>query len=168
MLILPLSAITIPPDRQRQAFDGGSLEELMESIQTVGLLHPIVLREGCQLVAGERRFRAVQALSLIGVEIRFGGELLPVGHVAAVDLGDLSPKEQYQAELDENIRRADLTWQEKAQALARLSALRQEGGLSPAEAVREIAKDIAPDAERLAAEHLTRQSITLAAHLDDP
>ena len=66
MLLLPLAAITIPPDRQRREFDPEALEELGISIQRLGLLHPIVVRtlpDGqYHLVAGERRLRAITRL----------------------------------------------------------------------------------------------------------
>lgn len=168
MVILPLNAIQIPPNRQRQTFDDSSLEELINSIKEVGLLHPIVIKEGAELVAGERRFRAISVLAMMGQTYRFNGETLPEGHIPCVDIGDVSPSEQYQAELDENLRRADLTWQERAQAIARLASLQEAAGVSPAAAIQAIAKDLAPEADRLATEHLTRQSVILASHLNDP
>ena len=55
-------------DRQRKAFDEDTLEELALSIQTKGLLHPVVLMSRKSkskpfiLVAGERRLRAMNLL----------------------------------------------------------------------------------------------------------
>ena len=45
--------------------DEAALQELVTSIQTSGLLQPVVVRAhagGYQLIAGERRWRAVQRL----------------------------------------------------------------------------------------------------------
>lgn len=109
--------------RQREEFNPDWLADLAESIRAVGLLHPIVLRNGHTLVAGERRLRACQSIFAIGERIRFGDQWAPVDEVPCVDLGELSPAEAYRAELDENIRRADLTWQERAAATLRLAEM---------------------------------------------
>ena len=54
------------PKQPRQVFDEEALEELKTSIQEVGFLQPIVVREGedeqYELVMGERRWRAAQAI----------------------------------------------------------------------------------------------------------
>ena len=55
-------SIQIPLDRQRQEFDPMELLTLADSIESKGLMHPVVLREGDVLVAGERRLRAIQTL----------------------------------------------------------------------------------------------------------
>lgn len=168
MNLIPVGDVNVSDDRQRQQFDGDALEELTASIESVGLLHPIVLREGRFLVAGERRFRAIQNLYLLGRQFKHSGNLVPAGLVPFVDLGTLSPSEQYEAELDENTKRADLTWQELATARKRLAELRMASGSTKPQAIAEVASDVLPETTRLAAQHLVRQSITLAEHLDDP
>lgn len=58
---IPLTSITPNPQQPRQVFDEQDLAELVTSLQTIGLLQPIVVRpqgSGYELVAGERRFRA--------------------------------------------------------------------------------------------------------------
>ena len=79
---IPLDAIDTNPRQPREAFDQRSLAELAQSLQTVGLLQPIVVRETSraakhtqeprhglgpetgpsryEIIAGERRFRAAQ------------------------------------------------------------------------------------------------------------
>ena len=62
---VPFSEIIISPNRQRQEFDPEALMDLSNSISTVGLMHPIVVREtpaGPVLVAGERRLRALETI----------------------------------------------------------------------------------------------------------
>jgi ParB family chromosome partitioning protein len=61
---IPVDAIVPNPKQPRQVFDEEALEELRISIQEVGFLQPIVVRqvdgERYELVMGERRWRAAQ------------------------------------------------------------------------------------------------------------
>ncbi|WP_256103647.1 ParB/RepB/Spo0J family partition protein [Streptomyces sp. ODS05-4] len=61
---LPLDAITPNPRQPRKVFDEDALAELVTSIQEVGLLQPVVVRElsadRYELIMGERRWRASQ------------------------------------------------------------------------------------------------------------
>src|SRR2546422_3729000 len=63
---LPVREIRPNPFQPRQDVDAASLEELKSSIQQAGLLQPVVVRTaasgGDELIAGERRLRACQAL----------------------------------------------------------------------------------------------------------
>jgi ParB family transcriptional regulator, chromosome partitioning protein len=65
---LPISAVTPNPRQPRQVFDDDALDELVASIQEVGLLQPVVVREVSpgrfELVMGERRWRASQRAGL--------------------------------------------------------------------------------------------------------
>jgi ParB family chromosome partitioning protein len=64
---IPVGAIVPNPKQPRQAFDDEALAELKTSIEEVGFLQPIVVRElgpeKYELVMGERRWRAAQALA---------------------------------------------------------------------------------------------------------
>lgn len=63
---IPLASITPNPKQPRQVFDDDALDELKASIEEVGFLQPIVVRElgpdRFELVMGERRLRAATAL----------------------------------------------------------------------------------------------------------
>lgn len=63
---ISVDAIVPNPKQPRQVFDEDALEELKVSIQEVGFLQPIVVRqlddEKFELVMGERRWRAAQAV----------------------------------------------------------------------------------------------------------
>lgn len=62
---LPLRRIRPNPFQPRRQFEEGSLGELVESIRQNGLLQPLVVRPAgseFELVAGERRWRALQEL----------------------------------------------------------------------------------------------------------
>lgn len=65
---LPVTAITPNPRQPRENFDEDALAELVTSIEEVGLLQPIVVRdlgEGrYELIMGERRWRACQDAGL--------------------------------------------------------------------------------------------------------
>jgi ParB family transcriptional regulator, chromosome partitioning protein len=63
---VPVAAITPNAKQPRQVFDEEALDELKTSIEEVGFLQPIVVRElvpgQYEIVMGERRWRAAQAL----------------------------------------------------------------------------------------------------------
>src|SRR6185369_10017875 len=128
MRLVKESEIVIATDRQRRLFDEASMMELQDSIEKFGLMHPIVIRPGengnAHLVAGERRVRALRDIWALGGRVEYDGVVLDPGMFPAVTLGELSPYEAEEAELDENLRRANLTWQEHATAVARLLRLR--------------------------------------------
>lgn len=106
MPLIPINDIQIKPDRQRQFFDPKRLEELSESIRTVGQLQPIILDRENFLVAGERRIKACQLLGW--TEIRFEY------------LDTLDPWEQEVAQLDENLHREALSVTEELAAKKKL------------------------------------------------
>lgn len=105
--------IIIPPDRQRREI---TTEDLEASISYVlpsgsrrGIINPLVITRDLTLVAGERRLRAALALALPLVPVRF--------------IEDLPVSERKLLELEENLRRKDLTWTEKALAFAEMFSL---------------------------------------------
>ncbi|MFE9257378.1 ParB/RepB/Spo0J family partition protein [Streptomyces sp. NPDC006879] len=65
---LALDAITPNPKQPREVFDEDALAELVTSIQEVGLLQPVVVRqlgpERYELIMGERRWRACREAGL--------------------------------------------------------------------------------------------------------
>jgi ParB family transcriptional regulator, chromosome partitioning protein len=65
-----VDAIVANPRQPRQVFDSDSMAELAASIEIVGLLQPVVVRQAgygrFELIMGERRWRACQ---LAGVEV---------------------------------------------------------------------------------------------------
>src|SRR5215472_3479764 len=67
---IPVDAIVANPRQPRQVSDEDSLAELAASIEIVGLLQPVVVRQAghgrFELIMGERRWRACQ---LAGVEV---------------------------------------------------------------------------------------------------
>ncbi len=62
---VPVDRVRPNPYQPRSEFEAGSLGELVESIRENGLLQPLVVRpagDGWELVAGERRWRAIREL----------------------------------------------------------------------------------------------------------
>lgn len=162
------SEITIHTNRQRKDFDPEALTDLGNSISQVGLLHAPVMREtplGLVLVAGERRLRAMETIWLLGDGIRYNGVLLPPYEVPFVTLGELSPLEAEEAELDENLKRRDLTWQERSEALGRLHQLRlaQANQAGESHSVRDTLTEVETTDYTQ-----DRQALLLAEHLDNP
>lgn len=163
----------VVPDRQRKLHNPTAHVELQNSIRTVGLLHPIIVRasdEGVVLVAGERRLRAIKDITALGGIPRFEGKEIPLEQIPIVELGELDPLDAEAAELDENIRRLDLSFQERAAATAKLfnlrTALALRAGESPP-SVADISEEIRGSREGVFQSN-TRREILVARHLDDP
>ena len=96
--------------RQRQALE--KIEELAQSIQHIGLINPPVITPEGQLIAGRRRIAAVSLLGWTHVPVQLST--------------DLSEIELHVLELEENVKRVDLTWQEQTAAIARYHELRAQ------------------------------------------
>jgi DNA modification methylase/ParB-like chromosome segregation protein Spo0J len=164
---LPLTSIRVPAGRQRTSIDDTHLAALVTSISTVGLLQPLVVRTSGPdtiLVAGERRLRAIENIAILGGRIRCAGEDVPEGHAPICDIGSLDPLAAFEAELEENIRRVDLTWQERTAAEARLVQLRREqarasGASEPS--MLDIGAELAPDLEPDVQRERARQAVLL-------
>ena len=106
--MMPVSSIEPHLDQPRRHFDEAALAELAESIQTRGLIQPIVVRphgHRFQIVAGERRWRAAQKARL---------------HEVPVIVREFNDAETLEVALLENIQRRDLNAIEEAEGYKRL------------------------------------------------
>lgn len=104
LMELPVSAIRRNPYQPRATFDEESIAELAQSIRQVGLLQPLLVRkvsDGYELVAGERRLRAVASLGMEKVPCIVQQEI--VDETSAM------------MALIENLQREDLHYLEEAQ-----------------------------------------------------
>lgn len=172
MQTIHVSKVILTPDRQRKEFDPTAMAELAATIEGKGLMHPIVLREtpdGYVLVAGERRMRAMQDLWMLGGKVRHNGQLVEEDHVPFVTLGQLSPLEAEEAELEENLHRQDLTWQEQAAAMAKLHRLRSAQAQSEGRVhtVADTAMETKGRSDGSYQESV-RKDLIVAKHLDNP
>jgi ParB family chromosome partitioning protein len=123
---IPVDSIVPNPKQPRQVFDDEQLEELKISIQEVGFLQPIVVRElgddKYELVMGERRWRAAQAV---------GKDLIPA------IIRDTKDDAMLRDALLENIHRAQLNPLEEAAAYQQLL---EEFGATHEELARKIGR----------------------------
>lgn len=172
-MLTSISSILTPAGRQRQDFEPAALVELAQSIEQRGLIHAILLRpDGKTLVAGERRLRAItEYLYPLGKTFTYNGEPVPAGQIPYSIAASDDPLELEELELDENLRRKDLTWQELATTHARLHELRSKQAT--------VAKAVAPTIAETAVEvfgpdfnayqHDTiRQEVIVSRYLDRP
>jgi ParB family chromosome partitioning protein len=112
---LPIEQIALPSQQPRRYFDPEKLERLVQSVREHGILEPLLVRplsEGnYELVAGERRYRAAQAVGLSEVP---------------VVVKALNEREALQVALIENLQREDLSAFEETEAIVQLLALQLE------------------------------------------
>src|SRR6516225_8844688 len=112
-----LSEIVPSPLQPRKSFRSDQLEELTESIREHGIIQPLIVRKvdgKCEIIAGERRWRAASRLGL---------------KEAPVIVRQASDRDVLELALIENLQREDLNPIEEANAYRRLAeefALRQE------------------------------------------
>lgn len=111
--LIPIDKITLGDRRRTEA---GDIEGLAKSIYKFGLLHPIIVDSNNNLVAGGRRLAACKSLGHVTIPAR--------------DIGDLTAAELREIELEENIRRKDLTEYERSRFM-----------VQRAEVVKEISRD---------------------------
>ena len=116
---LPVADISPSSRQPRRSFDEAELQELADSIRSLGLVQPVVVRAGkagaeapWELIAGERRLRAARLAGL---------ETVPALVRSADEAGSL------EIALAENVAREDLNAIEEAHAYA---ALADEFGLT--------------------------------------
>ena len=115
---IPIDQIEPNPDQPRREFDETAMQELAASIQTMGIIAPITLRQVSenhyQIIAGERRWRASQIAGLTAIP----AYIRTANDESVMELA-----------LVENIQREDLTAIEIALAyehLAETSGMTQE------------------------------------------
>jgi DNA modification methylase len=173
--LIHVDKISIALNRQRREFDATLLQELITSIQDskAGLLHAPVLRaegEHFYIVAGERRLRAIKDIYDLGGTFNYSGQSIPHGMVPYTLLTDLTDLEAWEAELEENIRRTDLSWHERAQATSELMRLRGAQAIErgePAPTTAAIAEEVRGSSIG-GAQDDTRKELIVARHLHDP
>lgn len=103
VILAPVSEIVASPFQPRRHFDEEQITELAESIRESGLIQPLVVRRVAgkyELIAGERRLRAVTRLGQ--TEVR-------------VVIHEATDREVAELTLIENLQRADLTPLEEAE-----------------------------------------------------
>lgn len=104
---LSISSIVVNRgDRQRKEIREADINDLALSISKRGLINPIVVTSDLVLVAGETRLSACRALGWTSIPAQF--------------VDDLDPIELKFIELEENIKRKNLSWQDECLAVLEL------------------------------------------------
>lgn len=105
------TSIVIPADRQREKAEPD--EGLRASITRHGILNPLIIHSNNELVAGERRLATALELKLTQIPVRVFETLTPI--------------ERHEIELQENLARKQLTWQEEVKAVGDYHWMRVQG-----------------------------------------
>lgn len=117
MIEVDFESIEFCETQPRQYFDEDDLESLKQSISEVGLVQPIVIRKSegdkYEVVAGERRRRAIEALRTENKNNEFN-------RFQKIKVLLINDKYEEIA-IIENVIRTDITWVELAEALDKLS-----------------------------------------------
>lgn len=110
MVLFDPNSIIIPPNRLREANDE-AVEALAVSLIRFGQLQPILINRSNTLVAGLHRVLACRINQM---------------QVACIYRDEADELFLREVELEENIRRLDMTWQERERAIATLHEIRQK------------------------------------------
>ena len=108
---VPIERVYANPDQPRRTFAEKDLEDLTASVTEKGIIQPLIVRpdpnnrDGYQIVAGERRWRAAQRAKL---------------HSIPVLVRNLTDTEVLELAIIENIQRADLNAIEEAMGYRQL------------------------------------------------
>ena len=124
--LIRVDRIQSNPRQPREYFATETLAELTESIRKNGVVQPILVRpkgSGYEVVCGERRFRATQAVGLL--------------EIPAV-VRQMSDEEALKCSIVENVQRSDLNPIEEAHAYQRLA---QEFNMTQEKVAEVVGKD---------------------------
>jgi len=122
----PIEAIEPNPYQPRQQFSASEMDGMVTSVREKGVLTPLLvskIKNGYQLIAGERRWRAAQKAGLARVP---------------VVVREATPTESLELALIENIHRQDLNPIEEALAYQRLM---EEMGATQESLSKKLGKD---------------------------
>jgi DNA modification methylase len=175
-------------DKRVFTFKPEVVKELQQSFKEVGQLQPIIVvapddsSSPFKLNIGRHRYQAAKENYKADPNYthHFLGQPCPPMTVAAIDVRDIPAETLLNMEVHENVHRMDLTWPEKAAALAMLHELGMKNhekakveGLVPADSKYNIgmtAKKLAgvTGGNEMAITNKISQSLILAKQLDDP
>ncbi len=154
--------------RQRSSFSQEGIEKLEDSIERLGLLHPIVCKPDMTLVAGRRRLEAIKNLHERNIDFICDGIPIARRMVPYVSTRDFSEVEAQEAEFEENAIRESLSWQDEVNALASLHVLRTE--MYPGQTKLKTAEEVSRHSGQSVIhtrDKISRATI-IAPHLSDP
>jgi ParB-like chromosome segregation protein Spo0J/DNA modification methylase len=142
----PVASIIVDREsRQRTTLDK-DIKALSEQIERAGLINPIVIHEDGRLIAGERRLEA--------------HKLLGYKNIRCSIFETMSENDAFLIELQENLARRQLCWQDEAKAVLDYHEMRRK--VIPMWTNRATSQDIGCSEERV------RLYTTVAKLLGDP
>lgn len=171
MRLAQIADVRIPP-RQRLNKPASHIRDLKTSILSKGLLHAPVLSQAADtslsLIVGECRLTAMRELHEDGHIFTYDGTEIPAGAIPYSLIVDLTPADLAEAELEENLLRAALTWAEENQAKLLIHRLRQSQ--FPDQTRRDTAKEIAEKAgtTQVSEERNIERALLVESHLQNP
>ncbi len=129
IMLIPIDQIEPNPFQPRTSFDEESLEELADSIKSLGLIQPITVRRkagsGYQIISGERRYRAskLAGLAEMPAYIRETDDhgMLEMAIVENIQRKDLDPIE-VALSFQRLIEECDLTQEQMAERVGKKRA----------------------------------------------
>lgn len=121
--VIPWSEVKTRSDRQRKEIPLEHIKALAESISQNGLFHAPIVNEQMELIAGDCRLRAMKILIDRKEEIVYNGQGLGLELIPVVKTHKTGERDLYRIELEENLRRKNLSQLEEAQAIAKLHEL---------------------------------------------
>lgn len=115
----PVVSLSPDPSQPRKRFDPASISSLSQSLQSEGLLHPILVRKAGEggdawiIVAGERRWRAAREASweyiaCIEVDARLATRIALIENLQRVDLTPLEEAQGISDNLSAGLSLADV------------------------------------------------------------
>lgn len=172
MRIVPIEKIEIR-ERQRELDPKtvGNIEDSLTSKKR--LIHAPLVGEderGIFLVAGEHRIAAITNVHKKQIVFAYDGQEIPLGFCPVTDVRDLSAGDLLELELEENIFRAEISWQDRARALAAIHKMRQveNPGQTFTATATEMAAKSGKDRPTGKDRTAVRNSIILAENLHRP
>ncbi len=109
---IAISKINISRERFRDVKKSDrEVEELAQSILRYGQLQPIILGDDNELIDGMNRLTAHELNGAVDIEYMY--------------IKDITETMAREIELESNIRRKEMTWQERAKAIAEIDRLKQ-------------------------------------------
>lgn len=174
MQLIPRNLIEIGPrQRAEDSVTVTSVAEMKQSILQRGLFHPPVVAQHEDkyiLVIGRRRLFALDQIAKEDKKIICNNVEVEPGQIPVTLLADyLDEVGRFEAELDENLHREDLNWQDRTRALAALHDLRWQQ--DPRQTLTDTANELVEKNKLPKTESQSRavsDAVLVAKNLHDP
>jgi site-specific DNA-methyltransferase (adenine-specific) len=124
--IIPLAHLKLQPTRQRKEIPNEHIVELAKSIKENGLLHAPIVSPDFTLITGDCRRRALELLTEQGAPYYYNGQEVLPAYVPIIITHLTAEVDLFRIELEENLRRKNLSHVDQAVAIADLHRMNQK------------------------------------------